>query len=144
MKLYLAGPISGLSYQEVVDRYAKLEQDLNAFQLLSPMTGKGYLRNQIELKAHGYGNPVSTNHAIFERDTWMVARCDVMLALLKNSQHVSIGTCMELAIAAHLGKHTVTVMEKDNVHQHSFVLEASDIVFNTYDEAIAYLNELIK
>lgn len=35
-------------------------------------------------------------------------------------------------------------MEDDNVHQHSFVLEAATIVFNNVNEALEYLERLVK
>jgi hypothetical protein len=33
-------------------------------------------------------------------------------------------------------------MELDNIHKHSFILEAADIIFENLDEAIAYLKKL--
>lgn len=142
MKIYLAGPISGLSYDDVVGRIHAYRMTLPEFEILSPMTGKEYLRNEIDLKAYGYGNPVSTNHAIYERDMWMVKQCDVVFADLMNAERVSIGTVMELAWASLLGKHTVVAMEPENIHRHAFVLEAADIVFETATEAFKYIAKL--
>jgi hypothetical protein len=34
-------------------------------------------------------------------------------------------------------------MEDENIHQHSFVLEAADVIFPTLDEAKMYLEKLI-
>ena len=48
----------------------------------------------------------------------------------------------EMAWAHQLGKHSVVVMEKDNIHRHSFVLEASDVLYETYSEALDYLEKL--
>jgi nucleoside 2-deoxyribosyltransferase len=147
MKIYLAGPISGLGYDEVVGKYkekANVLRDMG-YDILCPMTGKTYLRNELKLKAGGYGYPVSTNHAIFERDRWMVSTADIILADLSNSgDRVSIGTMMELAWTAMLGKHTLIVLPEENIHRHAFVLEAGDIIFTTLDEAFAYLGDFIK
>ena len=77
MKIYLAGSISGLGYEEVVNRYKDFSVLLKTYgyETLCPMTGKTYLRNELKFKATGYKNfPVSTNHAIFERDKWMVGQ----------------------------------------------------------------------
>lgn len=143
MKIYLAGPISGMSYQEVVDRIQDYYIKLDNYEVLSPMTGKEELRTEKKLKAHGYdNNPIATNHAIVERDRWSVSRCDVLLADLIGTVDISIGTVMELAWASMLGKHTVVIMEKDNVHQHAFILEAADIVFDNKSDAINYLHKL--
>jgi nucleoside 2-deoxyribosyltransferase len=147
-RIYLAGPISGKGYDEVVDLYREKSQYFSdiGYDVLCPMTGKTYLRTEINLKAHGYeGMPQSTNHAIFERDKWMVSICDVVIADLSNcGERISIGTVMELAWASMLGKHTVVVMQKDNIHQHAFVIESADIIFETMDEARKYLRSLVK
>ena len=147
MKIYLAGPISGLSYDEVVSLYARKTEYFSGlgYEVLCPMTGKEYLRNEIEFKAHGFDEfPSSTNHAIFERDKWMVERCDVILADLSNSgERVSIGTVMELGWASLLGKHSIVVLPKENIHRHAFVLEAGDIIFETREDAFVYLSILI-
>lgn len=148
MKIYLAGSISGLSYDEVVNSYKNKSDILenNGYEILCPMTGKTYLRNEIQFKASDYENfPVSTNHAIFERDKWMVHQCDIILADLSLSgERVSIGTMMELAWASLLGKHTILILPKGNIHKHAFVLEAADIVFETEFEAFKYLADLAK
>jgi nucleoside 2-deoxyribosyltransferase len=147
MRIYLAGSISGLGYEEVVGRYKEKSDFLKSigYEILCPMTGKTYLRNEIELKAGGYGFPVSTNHAIFERDKWMVSNSDIILADLSNSgERVSIGTMMELAWASMLGKHTIIVLPEKNIHRHAFVLEAGDIIFETLEEAYKYLEDLVK
>ncbi len=148
MKIYLAGPISGKGYDEVVNNYKSEADTLSLFgyEVLCPMTGKAYLRNELVLREKGYDNvPVATNHAIFERDKWMVSNCDVVLANLSNSgDRISIGTMMELAWASILGKHTVIILPKDNVHRHAFVLESGDIIFETETEALNYLESLAK
>jgi nucleoside 2-deoxyribosyltransferase len=147
MKIYLAGPISGKGYDEVVSLYQDKSKMFEGwgYDVFCPMTGKAYLRNEIELKADGYGFPVSTNHAIFERDKWMVSQCDLIFVDLSNSgERVSIGTTMELAWASILGKHSVSIIPDGNIHNHAFVLEASDIVFLDRKSAYAYFQDLVK
>ena len=148
MKIYTAGPISGQSYDQVMRRYqdqvSKLEEI--GYEVICPMTGKMYLRNELEFKAKGYDeHPVSTNHAIKERDRWMVGSVDVVLVdFTECNGVVSIGSCMELAWADELKKHTIVVMDKDNIHQHCFILECADIVFPTMKDAYKYLGDLVK
>lgn len=147
MKIYLAGPISGKGYAEVVSIY-KGKIDLltsYGYDVLCPMTGKAHLKNEVNFVESGYTYPTSTNHAIFERDNWMISQSDVVLADLSNSgDRVSIGTMMELAWASAYRKHTVVVMQSDNVHRHAFVLESADIVFINLEDAFAYLFHLAK
>lgn len=146
MKVYLAGPISGKGYDEVVLLYKEKTSMFQewGYEVLCPMTGKMYLRNETEFKAQGYEHlPVSTNHAIFERDKWMVSQSDLVFADLSNSgDRVSIGTVMELAWASMLGKHTVVVIPEFNIHRHAFVIESADILFIDRDEAYKYLQDL--
>jgi len=145
MRLYLARPITGCSYGGVASYYALMKAQLEGqFRVLSPMTAKGFLRTEKRFKAEYNDHPVSTNHAIIERDRWMVKRADVLYANLVGSQDVSIGTVMELAWGHDNGIHTIIAMEKDNPHYHAFVLEAGDIVFESHEEALAYLKELAR
>ncbi len=148
MKVYLAGPISGKGYDDVVNAYKEKAMILSTYgyEILCPMTGKTYLRNELEFKASGYANfPVSTNHAIFERDKWMVSNCDIILCDLSNSgDRISIGSMMELAWGSMLGKQIIVILPKENIHRHAFVLEAADIIFETDLEAYKYLEDLKK
>jgi nucleoside 2-deoxyribosyltransferase len=144
MKIYLAHPISGLSYDTVHDYYANLSILLSEFfYVFHPMTAKGYLRNEIEFRATGYNHmPVSTNHAIVERDNWMISQSDIVLVDLTGAKAVSIGCIMELAWAHLMRKHSVVVMDEHKIHNHAFVLECADVVFSSLDEAIEYLKKL--
>ena len=144
--MYLVGPVTGQGYEQVSARLSSQVAALKrlGYAVLHPMMGKEYLRNEIEFRAHGYELwPASTNHAIFERDKWMVGQCDIVLADFSQSgDRTSIGSCFELAWAAWLGKHTIVVLPEQNVHRHAFVLEAADIVFQRTDEVMEYLRKL--
>jgi hypothetical protein len=144
-KIYLAHQISGLDYRTVKNYYDYMSRKMKdlGLEILCPMTAKGTLRTEINFKSEGYRTPVSCNHAIFERDQWMVRNCDLILVDFTGMTRNSIGCCMELAWASLLGKHSIVVMEKLNPHRHAFVLEAADIVFETLDEAIEYLKLLV-
>ena len=147
MKVYCAHAISGLSGEEVISYYENITEELSKLgcDVYYPMIAKGYFRPEKEFKAHGYeGKPVSSNHAIYERDTWMVSMCDILFLDLTNTKNVSIGSIMELALASHCKKHTIVVMEENNIHQHCFVIEAADIIFNNIANAKEYLQKLIK
>lgn len=80
MKIYLARPISGSSFEEVSNYYTEAQSTFEnwGFSVLHPMTGKSYLRTELKFKAEGYGTPISGNHAILERDLWMVRQSDVV------------------------------------------------------------------
>jgi hypothetical protein len=142
-KLYLAHPMSGLSGKEIFDYFDTAKDKLNKYyDILSPVTGKDYLRTIDKAIPSGYKNPISNDHAIFQRDTWMVSQSNIVFCDFTGSEKISIGCCMELAIASWLNKHTIVVMDKNNVHKHSFILEAADIIFDTLEEGLNYLIEL--
>lgn len=144
--IYCAGPITGLSYDEVTSYYQKVFYRLKeaGYDPLCPLCGKEYLKNETNLKASGYSYPLSTNHAIIERDRWMVKKSSIILINLFAAKKVSIGTMMELAWAHDNGIHTVLVMEKDNIHEHAFVFEAADVHYESLEDALVYLERLIK
>ena len=142
-KLYLAHPISISTPDEVFEYYDEMTKILGRnFEVLSPMICKDHLRCGPELRSEGYGHPVSCNHAVFERDTWMVSQSDIVFCDFTGTTHTSIGCSMELAIASWLHKHTVVVLPDDNIHNHAFIREAADVIFKTEEEALHYLNNL--
>jgi hypothetical protein len=74
----------------------------------------------------------------------MVSNCDVLYCDFTGSEKALVGCLFELAWASLLGKHTITVIPEGNIHQHAFVLEASDMVFPNTADAISYLRYLIQ
>jgi nucleoside 2-deoxyribosyltransferase len=143
LKIYLAHPIKGLSFDQVKAYYdtvvPKLFWDYDVFY---PMIGKGYLKDETVLKAGGYQQPLSTNHAILGRDRWMVQTSDVVYVDFTGSKEVSIGCVMEMAFAKSYGKHIIATIPEGDVHNHAFVLECADVVFRTQSEAMLYLKTL--
>jgi nucleoside 2-deoxyribosyltransferase len=141
LTVYIAIPISGRSYDEVTAEIFRIKDFLEClgYKVFHPLSAKGYLRTEVNFKKDGYGNPPSTNHAIFERDRWMIEQSDIVLMNLTDATAVSIGCMMELAWASMLGKQTIVAMDEENIHRHAFVLEAADIVFPTMGEAVHYL-----
>jgi len=146
MIVYCARPIAGCSYEEVASYYEETRDILQdmGYDVLIAMCGKNYLKAENDFKATGYCYPLSTDHAIFQRDLWMCRKCDILLVNLIGATKVSIGTMMEMAWAAQDGAHVVTVMEEDNIHQHAFVKEASSVIYNNFQDALDYLSKLAK
>ena len=148
INIYFARPITGCSADEVINYYSIVSSHYGAMgaKIFQPMLGKGALKNEKKFKSVGYEtSPCATNHAILQRDLWMVEQADVVLLDLSGAKTVSIGCCMELAIAHWLRKYTLVVMpEDDNPHNHAFVLEAADAIFKNREEAFTYLDKLIE
>jgi nucleoside 2-deoxyribosyltransferase len=145
MKIYLAHQITGLSSDQVIDYYENMKRMLEkvGFEVLQPMTAKGYFRTERDIfKPEGYLNPVSTNHAIVERDCWMVGQADIVQVDLTGTEQVSIGMVTELAWAHLLRKHTLVILPPKNIHSHAFVRECADIIFDNQSQAMEYLAKL--
>lgn len=144
--IYLVHPISGLSADVVFDYFKKTSEELSklGYNILTAMYGKAHLRCEKEFRAADYKMPCTTNHAIFQRDRWMVGQADIIYANFMSSKEASIGSMMELAWASDTNKHIVVSMPIINPHRHAFVMEAASVVYETHEESIEYLRTLIK
>lgn len=145
LKVYIAGSISGLSADDVFNYFDAMERILRlyGFVVNSPMTSREYLREEKVLSPEGYSG-ASTGHAIYKRDKWMISNSDIVFMNLGNSDTVSIGCMFELAWADMLGKHIVVIKGNNSAYEHAFIGEAADIIFNTTEEALEYLQTLAK
>jgi hypothetical protein len=157
-KIYLAGPIAGLTYgesalgwrayvtQKLTGVYYQdgIDRPLESIQLdcYSPMRGKGFLRDiepdhvlgQLEYKQ----SPVSTVQGILGRDRHDTMGADLIFMNLLGAKDKSIGTMVELGWADSLRKPVVLVMEDEgNTHEHIFVQGLVTYRVNNLDDAIA-------
>lgn len=145
--VYLAGPITGLSYGETTNWRDCVVKILRRFAIegICPMRGKSYLQNEKHIADSytGVDKRLSSGHAIYKRDKWDAQRCDVMLVNLLGAQKVSIGTMIELGWADSLDIPVVVVMEENNIHTHCFVSEIAYVVVPTLEEGIAVIQTLL-
>jgi len=141
--VYLAGPISGISYEKAVGWRRIATQRLAPIRCLSPMRGKTYLSSE-EAIADSYDTPLSCARGILTRDHWDVLRCGVVLANLLGAERVSVGTVCEIAWAHAYRKPVVLVMEPNgNPHQHAMIVEMAGFWLQTLDEAIDVVKTLV-
>src|SRR5271157_1829498 len=99
--VYLAGPITGLTYQGCTDWRQKAMDYLAEYgiQGLSPLRAKDYLLNETSI-ADTYDDTIlSSQRGIFARDKFDCERSDVIFVNLLGAQRVSIGTVMEIGWA---------------------------------------------
>lgn len=148
--VYLAGPISGLSYGVCNDWRDGVTQDLleAGIAAMSPMRAKGYLANQTSLAKDCslYGNlsPLSSNHGITTRDRFDTQRCDVVLVNLLGAKAVSIGTMIELGWADSVRTPIVCVMEPEgNIHEHGMVKDIIGFRVPTLEEAVVVIQAIL-
>jgi nucleoside 2-deoxyribosyltransferase len=143
LQVYLAGPITGLTFGDANDwrAYAVDVLESHGIEGLSPMRGKDFIMKRLgerEVLGQTYeDSPLSAQRGIVARDRFDVGRTDIVLFNLLGAERVSIGTMIEYGWASAQGKVIVTVMEKTaNIHDHAFVRELSPFRVETLDEAL--------
>lgn len=144
--VYLAGPITGLSFGSATDwrEAARTYFDAHNINALSPLRGKSYLQQETNIKDSYEDLPLSSQRGIYARDKFDCERADVVLVNLLGAQRVSIGTVMEIAWASGKNKPIVLVMEDAaNLHDHAMVREAAAFRVNNFDDAFFIVNVLL-
>lgn len=136
--VYLAGPITGLSYggatswrEEAITELAK-----HGIVGLSPLRAKDYLLNETKL-ADEYDVVMSTGRGITTRDRFDCTRADLVLVNLLGADRVSIGTVMELAWA-DLSRTPIVLCidDEENPHEHAMIREVVGWRVNSVQAAI--------
>lgn len=151
MLVYLAGPITGLSYEGCTDWREKAIKHLGEYgiQGLNPLRGKEYLANEKSI-SDNYNNGIRDNEAlgkfasimssirgIYARDKFDCHRSDMLIVNLLGAKKVSIGTVMEIAWAAAANIPVILIMEKEgNIHEHSMLGEACPFRTETLEDAL--------
>lgn len=152
MKLvYLAGPITGLSFRGCTEWRQAAIADLAAHGItgLSPMRAKDYLAHLDSISGTGeeyaHLGVLSTPRAVMTRDRFDCTRCDVLLVNLLGATTVSIGTAMEIAWA-DLSRIPVVcaIEEKGNPHEHMMVREAIGFRVSSIEEALHVVKAILK
>jgi hypothetical protein len=135
--LFLAGPLTGISYGDALDwrKYVerKLPPDVIAF---SALRGKEYVAKEAVLKDAYPEHLLSTPHGTITRDRYDVSRCDALLVNFLKADRVSIGTIMEMAWADAWRIPIILAMENGNIHDHAFVRQVAGFIAADLDEAI--------
>lgn len=144
-KVYLAGPITGLSYGEARlgwrQHFPTLVPGIDCF---SPMRGKDSLKDVKVLERWAYEtSPLTTAAGITTRDHNDVYNCDVMVANFLGSEVGSLGTAIEFGWASAYKKPIVTVMEAKNVHDHLMIRHLSGYIVPTLEEAAHIVKLLV-
>lgn len=141
--VYLAGPISGLSFGGCTEWREGVRKELLAahIQGISPMRAKDYLSQFKSISATGEEyvdlSVLSTPRGVTTRDRFDASRCDVMLVNLLGAKSVSIGTMIEFGWADANRRPIVCAIEPEgNVHEHMMVREMIGFRCATLEEAV--------
>lgn len=135
---YLAGPISGTTYEGCTSwrDYAQLRL-APVILGMSPMRSKEYLSNETSIGDSYEDSVLSCQRGIMTRDFFDCGRADIIIVNLLNAERVSIGTVMEIAWAYQNKIPVIAIMEKQgNLHDHAMIREAIGFRVETVDQAI--------
>ena len=149
--IYLCGPITGCTFMEA--KHGWREQVYNyltpkGITCLSPLR---HLReDQIDTGDHKSMNPngaavgcLSTPRGLTERDRFDTVRSDLVFCNLLGATRASIGSMIEFGWADAHRIPVLTVMEKDNVHNHGMVTAISSWTVTTLEEAMEVTQDLL-
>lgn len=171
-KVYLAGAITGLTYEEarhgwrqdfatlIGEAMEANDQSFDDVEILSPMRGKdhiaGYSDSENPITGHIASeyveNSMSTGKGIVARDRWDTKRADVVVANLKDTAPgvVSIGTCVEFGWRDGNGPLIMIVPDgggmegKTHAHDHLMLYEIADYIVHTVEEAAELTLKLLR
>jgi nucleoside 2-deoxyribosyltransferase len=144
--VYLAGPISGLTYgegQSWRDYAAKnLPVEIRA---ISPLRSKAVELSRVGKIYDAYEeHALTSTTGITTRDRFDCTRADAVLFNFLDAKTVSIGTCMELGWADALRIPIVLVIEKTgNLHDHPMVRGVAGFRVETLDQGLAILEAVL-
>lgn len=137
-KVYLAGPVTGLSYEDCVDWRNHAKEVLGHAGIIgiSPLRAIDYLTSEHKIDLV-YDMPLSNSKGITARSRWDAMDCDVVFINVLDAEIVSIGTVMEVAWADILRKPIILVMEDEgNPHDHPMITESVGFRLTTLDEGL--------
>lgn len=144
-KIYLAGAISGLTYEDGQNwrDYASIQLSLRSMEGYSPLRAKGYLKSK-GIISQGYEDtPLSSDHGITTRDRWDVQTADAVLFNLVGAKIVSIGTMIEYGWADARRLPIITIIEdKDNIHDHPMLRDITGFRVNNLYDGIEILDRI--
>lgn len=118
-KVYLAGPIAGLTYEAAQAWREDASENIEGYDLpircFSPLRGKEFLDDGLIIEMGQYSaHPLSTAAGVTARDGNDIRTADVILVNVSNVRRISGGTAWELGVAWALNKIVVMVVSKDD------------------------------
>ena len=138
-KAYLAGPVTGLSYDTATAwrAYARKVLAYLNIDAMDPMRGQEYLQGSENMSDSYEGLAMSNQRAIMSKSYNDTITSNIVIVNFLGATRVSIGTVMEMAWAFEKKIPIICVIESEgNPHDHSMVREAMNFRVATVDEAI--------
>ena len=147
--VYLAGPITNLTYAGSTEWRDYVSNKLEGIECYSPLRFECYLDTEEKIRDN-YDNvvetplPLSTSKGIMSRDYFDCMRADIIFVNLLGLERVSIGTCMEIAWGYTTHKPIIAVMEpENNMMDHAMWREAIGFRVETLDQGIDIIKAIL-
>jgi len=147
--IYLAGPITGLSWKDatewrknLINRFQDASTGNKNYIALSPLRGKEFLSNETDIKDSYSNYTMSTPKAITTRDLNDVRRCDLIIVNFLGATKVSIGTILEIGAGAALNKPIILIMDDPTELRVNHEDNASFSTTALYSEADGAYNDV--
>lgn len=145
--VYLAGHISGLSYEESRNGWRQefaqlLPEHIHPF---SPMRGKDFLKGLNRMPEAGFDSFIlATPSAIVTRDRNDVFTCDAMVACFTQGGTPSLGTAIEFGWANAMNKPIIMIADEDDLHrEHAMLREMAGYITDSLEEASMVVAQLL-
>jgi nucleoside 2-deoxyribosyltransferase len=146
-KVYLAGPIAGLTYDEGQDWRTYAARVLDGYYIdgFSPLRGKDFLRAAGKIGTAGFNHALATDRGIMKRDSNDVRTSDAVLVNYIGAKAISRGTDMEFALAYAWNVPLVVACEHGSfMLDHPMVRDCVDYRCDTLDEALDVVRIIVK
>lgn len=139
--VYLAGPITGLSFEGCTEWREAARERLAAHGIvgLSPMRAKDFLRDLGPIRSSYElpGKALSTDVGVTTRDRFDCQRADLVLFNFLGAERISIGTCIEVGWADAARRPMIVAMEPEgNPHDYPMIRACAGFRVESLDEAL--------
>ncbi len=143
--VYLAGPITGLSFGTASSWRDNASLYLREYGIVtfSPLRGGVNLIHEPCIKDRYEESVLHTQKAFTTRDRWDVSRCDLLFVNLLGAKEISVGSVGEIFWADAFRKPIVLAMEKKNVHQRPIIRELAGFIVEDFDTAIQTIADIL-
>lgn len=146
-KLYLFGPITGLTYEGCSSWRDYVLSKLPEYACIDPLRGCNIVDPKVPMLATYQGNnwkkkTLASSRAIMAQSRWDVQRADLLLGTLQGSTKVSIGSCFELAWASDACVPVICAMDLE-YYDHPMIKESVTHPVDSLEQCIEIARALL-
>ena len=144
-KIYLAGPICGLTYEGAQEWRNEFMLHIDPrIETFSPLRGKEYLTMRGPLEGSYDEFPLSTDQGITARDRYDCMGADLVVFNLLGATRVSIGTMIEFGWCDAARNPAIVIMEKEgNIHDYPMIRQIAQFRVDNLKDAISIANIIL-